>query len=1175
MNTCANTRFIASAGTGKTHQVVTLYQSLLFGKAYPADDTALPGIKAGAIFGGGPRIPPERILMLTFTRNAAAEMRSRVTEAIERELAGGDPANEAYCWALLRRLSSATISTIHAFAQQVLASHTLYLGLSPTLSILEETDAEDLRTEIITETLKAGLSGTDRTLASDLESLCEGRGIAGIEEGVVRTLRCCAAWGLDLTGTDPAHLVVPPVVPEVSILRALTSSVAQAATARTGKTIKAMEAAMATALRHLGDRPKPEAVCEAAAQLRPLTTSSWGSDEGVKLLRAEVQEKLDALIAYPARVEATRLLTTFLSLAQDCALRLQSRKRAQGTLDFDDLLFKAYDLIRERPGCVPALDVIIVDEAQDNSRLQNELVRVIQAASKASMVLCGDTKQTIYGWRGADAGGLPRFAATLRLGDVPLRTSYRSQQGILDWVNDIFAGTVLGPGLYGENETLSPCPAAVKLGGPSVELLLPDWEWGPKPDDAIAVGKKEPKPRLSLTPREVRTLATANPADKAWQEAALQCEQAVALEARAVARRIRLLTTAGTAKRWRPDEVWNTTQGGWEKAPAKPYRYRDILILLRASTRQELYEQALQEEGIPFTTDGKGRGFFARQETLDVANLLSWLAFPNDHLARLGVLRSPFVGLSDNAVALLDSPLFDPASGFAGRRDSDLWRQSETVLARLRQLTGRVSAVDLVREAIRLTGYDAILAGTFHGVQRLANLQKLLSWIQSCERDDNLNLQDLARRLSGEIKKGREAPDAAVLDPDDDSVRINTVHAAKGLSSPVVFLPDLRRTPAGDRDWIQVTRTPEGEADGLAGKVRCFDEDLPEDVETEAYSTIAEQNKQDRDHESRRLFYVACTRARDLLVLSGENPGNGSKDSWRVWINQHILQCGFRNDLIRLSPYGEVAQAWRKIAPLPPAAPETSPTKLAEAYARSPARRERYRLPVTSLVHASAPANAEAVRLTLAPVMLADAGEDHEAPEPMTDRSERGTLAHRILECLDYASKSSLHDQIAGSPSWPDDKARAELLPRVEAAAQVLAGRLKGVAPEDIIRELPFAARFTHDGAEVMVDGKVDLVFFKEGAWHILDYKFTQANEASLKARYALQLEVYREALSVPGSRSDLRRPRFTTPRQGAAPFKLVLMGIPDEGPCTEIEIASTTPAVAPLLISAARVIHG
>ena len=653
MSPCRNIRFIASAGTGKTHQVVSLYQALLFGRPYPADDQTLPGVKAGSIFDGETRLPPDRILMLTFTKNAAAEMRSRVTEAIEHELAIGNPETEAFCWSLLRQLSNATLSTIHSFAQQLLSSNTLLLGLSPDLTILEESDAEDLRMDIIKASLKAALTGSDAPYASDIECLCDGRGFPGMEEGIVRLLRLGAAWGLDLVQSTPISLVTPPIPPCPEDLAAILKKVESASWQKSKKLHDVLDA-LKDSIRRIHDSTL---IPGEAAKIRQISKGNWGQKDDIKALKIEVETALDSLAAYPERVQATRLLISFLTLARNCARQIQARKRGQGVLDFDDLLFTTRDLIQARPTCVPGFEVIIVDEAQDNSRLQNELIRLVQAASGASMVMCGDTKQTIYGWRGADAEGLSRFSESLRLDAVPLRTSYRSQKGILDWINDIFAGVVLGVDRYGENETLSPCPRAKTFKGPSVELLLPEWEWGPKPDDPIATGKKEPKARLTLTPREVRALARDNPGDPAWQTAAEQTEQAVTMEARAVARRIRLLTTPGAGQAWRPAQVWNPARGEWIAAPAKPYQFRDILILLRASTRQELYEQALQEEGIPFTTDGKGRGFFARQETLDVANLLSWLAFPNDRLALLGVLRSPFVALSDNAVATLGANL--------------------------------------------------------------------------------------------------------------------------------------------------------------------------------------------------------------------------------------------------------------------------------------------------------------------------------------------------------------------------------------------------------------------------------------------------------------------------------------------------------------------------------------
>jgi len=1218
MSTCRRIRFIASAGTGKTHQVVRLYQALLFGRPYPSDGLALPGQATGSIFPGNVRIAPEQILMLTFTKNAAAEMRSRVTQAVEEELVSGDPGNEAFCWSLLRRLSAATISTIHSFAQQLLSAHTLHLGLAPNLVVLEEAEASDLRNTEVEAALKAALAGSNAALARDIETLCDGRGLPGIHAGILDTLRACSAWGLDLAQADPAALVAAPAPPRKTDFASLVKRLEQSRCQKSRKRDDTL-AVLQQALRHLDESPAgadslPNQLAAAANNALKQAKGPWGSTDDIKALREETFSVLTAAGSFSARTEATRLLVSFLTLARHAALRIQGRKRALGVLDFDDLLFQARDLVRARPDAVPDLKVIIVDEAQDNSRLQNDLIRLVQSAAGADIVLCGDTKQTIYGWRGADPNGLPAFARTLKLADVPLRISYRSQRGILDWVNDIFTRPVFGPEHYGENETLLPCSAAASLKGPSVELLLPEWEVHPDPKGSITIGKGEPKLRIALTRRDLAQLAEKDAGDPQWPEALERSAQAVALEARAVARRIRLLTAPGAGPGWHPPHVWNPSTGGWIGAPPGPYRFRDILILLRAGTLQEVYEQALQEEGIPFTTDGKGRGFFARQETLDVANLLSWLACPNDRLAWLGLLRSPFVALSDNAIALLEMDGSDlsnsapqeapgspglPAEGGEDNppvlpwrtsahtllqhglsTDADALRRATPILGRLRRLAGRTSAVELVREAVRLTGYDAVLAGTFHGVQRLANLQKLLTWLQTRERDETLNLQQTARRLNDEITGGREAPDAAVLDPDDDSVRINTIHAAKGLSSPVVFVPDLRRQPAADRDWILICRHDSGEVAGVAGKLKQFVDDACTDIASEQYDEALSRNKDDRDRESRRLFYVACTRARDLLVLSGENPYSGHKGAWRSWVNDHLKECDFDPRLITLRPYGDVERAWRAIAvpaaetPIP--APEVFATAGASASTTVPL--ERYRFPVTALTQAADVHNA---LVSLAPVSVtSSSADDRESPEPASDPMLAGTIAHRILETMDYHSAVPLETRIAASPVWNEVEAHTPELDRIRrqvvAAAATLSELLAGVPPGSIIRELPFAARFVHDNAEVIVDGKADLLFFRDGCWHLVDYKFSNQSPGELHARYAMQLQVYREALSAATDDPRLRTPRFACPDSTPAEWTLTLLAITDEGRCTPVTVEGPPSAdLSATLVSAARQLSG
>jgi hypothetical protein len=131
------------------------------------------------------------------------------------------------------------------------------------------------------------------------------------------------------------------------------------------------------------------------------------------------------------------------------------------------------------------------------------------------------------------------------------------------------------------------------------------------------------------------------------------------------------------------------------------------------------------------------------------------------------------------------------------------------------------------------------------------------------------------------------------------------------------------------------------------------------------------------------------------------------------------------------------------------------------------------------------------------------------------------------------------------------------------------------VSPDDLIREWPFAARFTHDGAELIVDGKVDLVFRKDGVWHIVDYKFSEQEAESLRSRYALQLAVYREALAKPAEPAPLRIPRFDGAGRAPAPFRLLLLSVTESGTSSILDLTDEAPdPVAPALIAAARSIH-
>jgi ATP-dependent exoDNAse (exonuclease V) beta subunit len=456
-------------------------------------------------------------------------------------------------------------------------------------------------------------------------------------------------------------------------------------------------------------------------------------------------------------------------------------------------------------------------------------------------------------------------------------------------------------------------------------------------------------------------------------------------------------------------------------------------------------------------------------------------------------------------------------------------------------LAGRFSSVELAREAIRLTGFDATAAGSFHGAQRIANLKKLLSWIETRERSEGLDLAGVARWLRNELAGDEARPDAPVLDPQDDAVRINTVHAAKGLTSPVVCVPDLRRPQPVATDWLVPHATAEGVT--IAAKLKPRMPDLPDAPEwsTGDFVDAKDAIKDSRKAEDRRLFYVAATRPRDLLIFSSEN--GHSSSTWRGALNSFILEDPARaQDLMTLVDYRTVEHAWRdcqldkrKHTQLEGTISAAALAALAELPARKPSP-ERYRCGVTTLVNVPLNPTPEQARKFLEELA------DLDAPQAMRGE-ERGTDSRAARQAAGGERHATLRDLDPAAPLETPDR-------QLVAAAQWLRQTLADVPPENVLRELPFAARFAHDGAEVYVDGAADLAFFKDGVWTIADYKFTNESADELRHRYALQLAIYRAALF-----GDDGRPRFAT-SAGRGAMKPVLVRCGKDFQALEIPLA-------------------
>ncbi len=1205
---CSNTVFQASAGTGKTYNVIHLYTALILGESFCANgeveicqaDTENHGIT------------PERILLMTFTENAAAELRLRAQQMLNGRLAESlaqgcpDPEHELRLRQRLRQLTSAAVCTIHSFCARILRENALAARISPRFTVLEGDERDELRNHILYEQITAGVM-----TIPELQELGHTIGVAQLQKLVTSFIEEMDATGRhaeDSTDTLLPSLPQPQSEEFPELYQALFAN------ARKGRMHQLLADHNPDQVPHY---PQPALEQLALNILNAQSTRS--SNTHVRAIQDWAENMIAALRGGP-------YFAAFLSLVNSCRQAFAQAKADCGKLDFQDLIAATVSLFQRHPelafpandtGPATMFDVVIIDEVQDNSRLQYQLVKELWQPHLNRLVICGDNKQSIYVWRKADIRVLSDLARDMQTPDagqppimVPLRTSYRSQAPLITAINELStcifnlthekvtemdATTAAASAA----ETLIPLPdAGQNAPCKNVELLLPDWQAGATPEQwqesrhapnvpvpwrtvaALEGDMDEPQP----LPPFLRTLSTLN--ETPGQPAMPTSGEPISDEALAVARRIHLLVHGGSD--WRP-ALAHSGRHGWTPTNGsdQPFRYRDILILLRRTKHQQVFEEALQLFAIPYTISGRGRGFFQRPEIRDLHNLMQTVVNPNDQAALLAVLRSPLIGLTDTAIAqliisssqaaaanrsqgalikLILDPAFPAASQASPLQPEDRQKltRARKLLAQGLRTAGQDTAAEMIRTLIRSAGYDAILAGSERGTASLANVKKLLDWIARHEREGLNNLSDLVRMLGKHIQDNTEEPEATIHDPSENAVQIMTVHAAKGLTRKVVFLPDLRTSfRAPDND---VFTSPNSTLD-FQLKVPLPDSE-PMKVATAGFQACRQAAINDSWRENQNLFYVAITRARDLVVLSGEQPSDKpGTNTWRDWVNQYLLS---KMDEQTPPPplvfrsYGQLASAL-PAAPACPMPPLPELRQLHDAIALGQRRRNAHKptinLPVTSFHQVIEKLNSHGQRQTwpapdelaegysghlpeqLAPhefsgfthrqasnlnataepadqdasivVVNINPGDEH-PPDNATGRASFGTAGHAWFENLNWELPIASQIQNAGRAVALGPEQARELQNRLQLACHACPQFFQTVRNAmERFREMPFAIQFPLPELNLTINGVIDLVYQDTaGGWHLVDYKFTSLAEAELRATYALQLAVYRQALA-------------------------------------------------------------
>jgi ATP-dependent exoDNAse (exonuclease V) beta subunit len=583
----------------------------------------------------------------------------------------------------------------------------------------------------------------------------------------------------------------------------------------------------------------------------------------------------------------------------------------------------------------------------------------------------------------------------------------------------------------------------------------------------------------------------------------------------------------------------------------------DIVVLVRATASLRVLEEALEEQGVTTYVVG-GRGYWSQQPVRDGIAYLAALANPLDEQALLGVLASPFCGVGADALILLAdagrelgggvwaalraAAAADPDAGPLAPLDPaerDRLVAFAAFFADERVHAERLPVEVLLERALEGTGYDLVVLARPSGERRLANLRKLMRLAREYERAEGRDLHGfLAYAATRDFAAAREG-EAPLESEGLDAVRLMTIHRAKGLEFPVVCVADLGRQGAGQRDRLLI---------GPAGDVglRLATPGGGEAVPALAYERLAAAAALEEDAEERRLFYVAMTRARDRLILSGSTdperhadprPGGPPLD----WIAPALL--GGALDPAR--PERVVTGVWdgrptrvlsRLVTPatmpaaaLPteprrrPGTPGTAlPARAKVVPAPAAAQPAPQRLSYSALgQYARCPYRFYLQRTLRLPDVRPPAewgGDEAPLPEPPAlDPRVRGTLAHLLLEELDFAR-----------PAAPDAarvleagfEAGVELTPEdvedirglVEAfGASPLCARL--AAAHDVRREAGFAFRLDPAGG-ALVNGFVDVLAREaDDTMLIVDYKSDRLEGAEpedvVEAGYATQRIVY------------------------------------------------------------------
>lgn len=1127
----------AAAGSGKTAVLVERAIRILCDDENPVD--------------------ADRILLLTFSNAAAAEMRQRISARLSR-LIRENPSDYR-----LRRqqalLSCARISTIHSFCLDLIRQNFQNLPVSPDFSLADEAELAIMKADCAREVIGEFYEMPEKSAFLELvELLFVGRDDKKLVDVMLKIYDFCRSHPFYLNWLDDKLALYGPDA-ETSRSdwgQAIMSWAEQALAFCAGQTDlslaaiaqdDAIEKAYGPALRSdkIGIAECARAVAGgdwdgAVRALESFAFEKLGPLRGVDTRKALVQESRKQVKELIGDLKAKYFSATEREFGEDLAdlrpkiavlfgmvrafdQKFSEQKAAKRRLDFSDLEHLAllllvrktergYERTAQAADIAERFEHVLVDEYQDTNEAQ-DLIFTCVSRGQQNLFMVGDVKQSIYRFRQAMpeifmekkqkffpyGGGV--FPAKIVLG-----ANFRSREQVTGAVNDLFGllmSSELGEIDYDREERLV-CGAEYPAGsGLEPELLI---------------------------------LADCG-------------DDPVRSEAEAIAEKIRGMIAEG----------FPITENG----AARPARPRDFCVLLRSTkNRAEHYAKALMSVGLPVAADTSG-GFLSQREVAAMVGFLCALDNPLLDIELVSAMLSPFFDFTEDDVAgirvrLRDAPLYSALCLAA--EDDEKAAGFLRMFRELRSLAAILPASSLITVIYEKTGAAELARAMPMGGQREAALRQLVEYAAEYHRLGYKKLGGFVGFLNRLRERGGDLA-AAGGGPGDgaDAVRIMSVHRSKGLEFPVVILADAaRRFNRADMREPALLHSRLGFA-----CVRRDRENLKQ-FTTVPMQAVRLECEREALSEELRILYVALTRAKEKLIMSAAFRGDARKklaglvcglesgklppfvvrqaQSFADWILMAVLHLDGASALRELGGIEDLetvpsGSRWQIMMEKPGEESEPAEAGRVFTHTADPALLEELRrrrdFVYPFLAHTSVPAK-------LAVSAAAKSGDGagfrfRARPRFLTEHAglplspaEQGSALHRFMQFADYAAaRIDIENEIARME-------RREYLTAAEAASldrrrlagffsSALAGRI--FASGDVRRELKFMAECGREalgelfpdlpeGAAIALQGVADCVFFENGEAVIVDYKTDRAaSPGELAEKYAGQLRLYRAIL--------------------------------------------------------------